>query len=157
MTSDLIVFVNAYTRLHRACRTRGLHAAPGELAVSAVQADILGQLDLDDPTMVTELAEHLGVTPSTMSLNLKRLEGSGLVERSRDGVDRRVMNVTLTDAGARALSRRSLLDAARVDAMLLQLSPQIRREALRGLVLLAEAADGLTQRGRDYIDALTGS
>jgi DNA-binding MarR family transcriptional regulator len=109
--------------------------------VSDHQARILSYLDASDPTMVTELAEHLRVTPSTMSLNLKRLRAAGLVSSQRDPDDKRVMNVRLTESGVRTRDALSALDPDRVDAMLRRLGPEGRRKAMEGLRLLAEAAD----------------
>ena len=111
--------------------------------VSEPQARILEQLDPADPTMVTELAEYLGVTPSTMSITLKRLRRSGLVSCERDPEDRRVMNVRLTEAGLRVRSDRWPLDVDRADAMLRSLRPEDRRRAVEGLALLADAAAAL--------------
>jgi DNA-binding MarR family transcriptional regulator len=101
----------------------------------------LGHLDLADPAMVTELAESLGVTPSTMSLTLGRLERAGLVSRERDPEDRRVMNVRLTEEGERIRETARPFDADSVDAALLRLRPDERREAVRGLALLADAVE----------------
>jgi len=92
--------------------------------------------------MVTELAEHMGVTPSTMSLNLKRLREAGFVSSERDPDDRRVMNVRLTESGVRAKVAPATLDPTRVNALLRRLDPERRRTALTGLRLLAEAATG---------------
>jgi len=140
--SDLEIVLQALPRVHDACRARH---APGEAlargGVSDHQARILGLLDGSDPTMVTELAEHMGVTPSTMSLNLKRLREAGLVVSSRDPEDRRVMNVCLTEEGVRARERLGRLDPDRVDALLRRLGPEGRHWAVTGLRLLAEAAD----------------
>ena len=105
------------------------------------QARILGHLDRADPTMVTELAEQMRVTPSTMSLNLKRLREAGFVTSQRDPQDKRVMNVLLTDSGVRARDASSELDPDRVDRVLQRLGPEGRRRAVDGLRLLAEAAD----------------
>ena len=91
--------------------------------------------------MVTELAEHMRVTPSTMSLNLKRLREAGFVTSQRDPDDRRVMNVRLTDSGLRARDASRSLDPSRVDAMLRRLGPEARQLAVSGLRLLADAAD----------------
>ena len=90
--------------------------------------------------MVTELADFLGVTASTMSLNLKRLEGAGLVLRTRDPDDARVMNVLLTPAGAEARDRAQTIDPQRVAAMLDRLRPEERRGAAETLARLADAA-----------------
>jgi len=145
--SDIEVVLRAFPMIQLACRPRGV-VVPGErTGVSSHQGHILSQLGREDPTMVTELAEAMGVTPSTMSLNLKRLRQAGLVVCERDPDDRRVMNVRLTEAGERARTAVRPLDVDRVDAMLRTLRPEDRRRALEGLNLLAEAADALLARG----------
>jgi DNA-binding MarR family transcriptional regulator len=156
MISDVQVVVGAYPRVHFACRPRVIRP-PGTSTLSPHQARILAHLDAEDPVMVTELAEFMGVTPSTMSLNLTRLETAGFVQRSRDPDDRRVVNVRLTDAGVRGRDAASALDPERVDALLRGLRPDDRRRAIDGLVLLAEAADALVARGGEQIEGLVGS
>lgn len=153
--SDVEAVLSAFPRVLHACRQR--HVVDGEAGrrVSAHQAEILGHLHPTDPTMVTELAEHLGVTPSTMSLTLKRLEAGGYVSRERDPADRRVTNVRLTDAGERVRDARTILDPERVARMLDALDPAARAEALRGLVVLAKAADALVWRGRESVAGQT--
>lgn len=107
--------------------------------------------------MVGELADFMGVTASTMSLNLKRLEEAGCIRRSRDPQDRRVMNVVLTATGRRIRDRNSLLDPGRVDALLRALGPADRKHATEALALLAGAADRLAARDDVYLEALTGA
>jgi DNA-binding MarR family transcriptional regulator len=149
--SDVELVLSALPRIQLACRPRSVTDGRGGVA-SAHQAHILAQLDRTDPTMVTELAASMGVTPSTMSLNLKRLREAGLVACERDPDDRRVMNVCLTEEGERARSALRPLDVDRVDALLRFLRPDDRRRALEGLAVLAEAADaliaGATNRAR---------
>jgi DNA-binding MarR family transcriptional regulator len=142
--SELQVVLSTLPRIHEACRARAVPGSTSTPDVSEHQVRILGHLDAVDPTMVTELAEHMGVTASTMSLNLKRLRASGLVTSERDPNDRRVMNVRLTEEGARVRDALSTLDPARVDAMLRRLGPEGRARAVLGLRLLADAAEGLT-------------
>lgn len=170
--SDFELVARAVDRIGFACRARrvddpgappeaapdggGVNAPPAPARVSAHQAGILSHLDAVDPTMVGELAEHLGVTASTMSLTLKRLEESGLVRRDRDPADRRVVNVRLTEAGQRVRDANTALDAERVERLLSFLSPLERREALHGLALLVDAADALVRRGREDVEAQVG-
>jgi DNA-binding MarR family transcriptional regulator len=142
--SDIQIVMWALSRIEGVCRSRVGLAFDGGPDLSDNQVRILGYLDGSDPTMVTELAEHMGVTPSTMSLNLKRLRRLGLVTSQRDPHDRRVMNVLLTESGVRARDALSVLDPARVDAVLQRLGPEGRRRAVDGLRLLAEAADEVT-------------
>jgi DNA-binding MarR family transcriptional regulator len=151
--ADISTVLHAHDRILRACRPRRVVDPDGGPEVSAHQAGVLAYLDEEDPTMVGELAEHAGVTASTMSLTLTRLERAGYIRRERDPADRRVMNVRLTEAGARVRGASTSLDVDRVDGMLRALSPAQRAEALRGLVLLADAADTLIQRNREAVAA----
>ena len=146
MASDVEIVLQTLPRIHFACRARG-GTGPTGRAVSEHQARILRLLDAEDPAMVTELAEALGVTPSTMSLNLTRLEAAGLVTRERDPADRRVMNVRLSVAGAELRESAGELDVDRVDAVLRALGRTERRIVLQGLVALAEAADAVVAGG----------
>jgi DNA-binding MarR family transcriptional regulator len=140
--SDIQTVLWALPRIHGVCRARDLPGTGVDRPpLSDHQARILGYLDGADPTMVTELAEHMRVTPSTMSLNLKRLREAGFVTSRRDPEDRRVMNVLLTEAGVSAREATSELDPARVDAVLRRLGLEGRQMAMAGLRLLAEAAD----------------
>ena len=151
--SDVNTVLHAYDRIFRACRPRRAVDPLGGREVSAHQAGILAYLDDRDPTMVGELADYVGVTASTMSLTLKRLEEAGYIRRDRDPADRRVTNVRLTAAGLRVRAASTSLDVDRVDGLLRGMSPGERAEALRGLVLLADAADALIRRNRDAVAA----
>jgi DNA-binding MarR family transcriptional regulator len=153
--SEIDVVLHAYPRIYFACHVRHVRDPASGASMSAHQASILSHLDEEDPTMVGELADHLGVTPSTMSLTLRRLERAGFVHKNRDPADRRVMNVRLTEAGVRIRDAQTVLDAERVAEMLNMLGPEDRPAALRGLRLLADAADRLVRRDKDTVNALT--
>lgn len=147
MTHDDIGHVlRLYPRIYFACHTRHVRdEATGE-ELSAHQASILDHLDDAEPTNQGRLAEHMGVTASTMSLAVDRLEAAGYVRRERDPDDRRRVNVLLTDDGVRIKRAKSVLDPDRVEAMLSHLSPDDRRRAIAGLSLLARAADREVRR-----------
>jgi len=155
--SDVALLSSALARVQHACRTRAVEDPETRVRLTEKQQRTLQQLDVVDPVMVTELAEYLGVTASTMSLNLGRLEDAGLVRRARDPVDRRVMNVYLTEEGARLRTHTASLAPARVAVLLDELRPEDRRRVLEGLALLAEAADAVAKRGEAYLEALAGS
>ncbi len=151
--SDIETVLHAVPRILFACRERRVRDPGSGKAVSAHRVSILSHLDDEDPTMVGELAEHLGVTASTMSLTLKRLEEAGYIRRDRDPSDRRVTNVRLTEAGARVREAQTLLDPERVARMLTTLGPAQRADALRGLRLLVDAADTSVRAGREAVTA----
>lgn len=153
--ADFQTVLDALPRIRRACRPLFREDPEGGARVSSHQARILAFLDASDPTMVGELAEYLGVTPSTMSLTLKRMEEVGYVRRDRDPLDRRVTNVRLTDAGARVRDAGREVDPERVERLLSLLRPEERAEAVNALALLAEAADRLLRRDRESVEAQT--
>jgi DNA-binding MarR family transcriptional regulator len=141
--SDVDAVFAALPRIQLACRAEQAPGGASAGVVTAHQANLLSYLDPVDPTMVTELAEFMGVTPSTMSLNLKRLREAGFVTSERDPADRRVVNVRLTDAGVRMKRSATELDRDRVEAMLGRLTAEEHAVALQGLVILARSAEAL--------------
>jgi DNA-binding MarR family transcriptional regulator len=77
-----------------------------------------------------------------MSLTIDRLERKGYVVRVRDVADRRRVHVRLTSAGVRVREASSVLDPPLVEALVSRLSDDERAAAVRGLALLAGAAQG---------------
>ena len=129
-----------YPKIFFACHTRHRQDPATRRQLSAHQGSILDHLDDVEPTSVNGLAQHMGVTASTMSISLDRLERKGYVRRTRDSGDARRVLLRLTPAGVRVKQAQSVLEPARVRGMLEQLSEGERADALRGLALLAEAA-----------------
>jgi DNA-binding MarR family transcriptional regulator len=130
-----------YPRVFLACHTRHVRDRRSGRKLSARQAGILDHLDETEPTGLVTLAVHMGVTASTMSLAVDRLVRGGYVRRQRDKQDGRCVNLRLTRAGLRVRREKSVLDPKLVASLLGRLSPAERREAIRGLELLARAAD----------------
>jgi len=155
MYSDADIVMQVLPRVNEVLRTQSFIDAESGSTLTAHQLRLLATLDADDPTMVGELAEFMGVTASTMSLNVGRLEAAGFVTRSRDPDDRRVINVRLSEKGLRARQATALVDPDRVDALLSMLGPEDRRRAVDGLSLLADAADRLARLGDEHISALS--
>ena len=115
--------------------------------LSSHQASVLDHLDEIEPTGLLELASHMGVTASTMSLMIDRLARGGYVIRGRDSKDGRRVSLRLTKAGVRIKSEKSVLDPVRVQAVLEQLTAEERKQAIHGLALLARAS-GLAMQQR---------
>jgi DNA-binding MarR family transcriptional regulator len=130
-----------YPRIYFACHTRHVKDPKTRRQVSAHQASILDHLDEAEPTALVDLARHMGVTVSTMSLNVERLVRRGYVRRTRDAEDRRRLRLLLTASGLRLREASSVLEPARVGAMLDELDADELARALKGLALLAQAAE----------------
>ena len=139
--SDVARVLDAYPKIYFACHRRHVYDAEQRRLVSAHQASILDHLDAVESTILSDLAKHMGVTASTMSLAVDRLERNGYLTRERDESDRRRVRIRLTEAGVRVRQANSVLDPALIDEMLEQLPGSERRDALRGLEMLARAAD----------------
>jgi DNA-binding MarR family transcriptional regulator len=129
-----------YPRIYFACHTRHVRDPASHRLLSRHQASILDHLDEIDPTTVNDLARHMGVTAATMSLAIDRLERKGYVARMRDHADRRRVHVRLTAGGVRMREASSVLDPPRVEALVARLTGDERKAAVRGLALLADAA-----------------
>ena len=138
---DVRRLLDAYPRIFFACHTRHVRDPETGGELSAHQASILDHLDEVDAMSMTSLAEHMGVTVATMSLAIDRLERRGYVRRDRDPQDGRRVLLRVTKAGARIRDAKSVLDPIRVEQMLNHLSAADRAAALRGLALLARAAN----------------
>ncbi|MGH9671611.1 MAG: MarR family winged helix-turn-helix transcriptional regulator [Bryobacteraceae bacterium] len=130
-----------YPRIFFACHVRHVRDPKTRRELSFHQASILDHLDDREPTSLMHLAAHMGVTASTMSITVDRLVRSGYVVRRNDPSDGRRVGLLLTPAGLRIKRTDRVLDPARVRAMLSRLAPAEIAEGLRGLELLAGAAD----------------
>lgn len=137
-----------YPQIFVACHTNHVRAVSTTWRISSQDASILVHLNLKFGLSPRQLASHLGVAPSTLSAAIARLSKLGYLTSKPSEKDRRRRELRLTSRGAEAIAATSVLDAARVRALLNQLKPNARKEALRGLALLAEAARRLAVSGR---------
>jgi DNA-binding MarR family transcriptional regulator len=129
-----------YPKIFFACHTRHVRDPKTRRVLSSHQASILDHLDERETLPLMDLARHMGVTPSTMSIAIERLVRQGYVLRSRDRRDARRVSLSLSAAGVRVRDSKSVLDPARVQGMLERLPPGKRQQAIGGLALLAQAA-----------------
>ena len=140
--------LEGYPKVFFACHVRHVRDPETGRQLSAHQASILDHLDDKEPTSLTVLAKHMGVTASTMSLSIERLVRSGHVLREKDAVDARRVCLRLTPDGSRIKAMQKVLDPELVYDLLTRLSPEDREAGLRGLELLATAADQQVQSKR---------
>src|SRR5580692_3256708 len=94
---------------------------PSGLSLTA--AATLATLERSGPSRLTSLAAREGVTQPAMTQLIARLQESGLVSRTADPADGRVVQVRLTDEGRATLARRRAVRAERLAEVLARLSP----------------------------------
>ncbi len=70
-----------YPRIFLACHTRHVTDKQTGAKLTANQASILDHLDSDEPVTLFDLAMHMGVTPSTMSITVERLVKQACIAR----------------------------------------------------------------------------
>ena len=134
--------IRLYPRIYFACHRRHVRDPGSNRVLSSHQVQILDHLDERAVTFISTLAEHMGVTVSTISLALDRLVHEGFVRRVPDKADRRRVGVLLTKAGVRIRDSSSVLDPDLVAGLVGRLSDDERAQAVRGLRLLADAGGG---------------
>jgi len=128
-----------YPRIYFACHTRHVRDPRTQRVLSAHMASILDHLDEREPLALLDLAKHMGVTASTMSLQIEKLVRRGYVLRERDARDARRLQLRISQAGVRVREAKSVLDPARVRALLTRLTREEQDAGIAGLALLARA------------------
>lgn len=129
-----------YPKIYFACHTRHVTDKESGVKLTANQASILNHLDTRETITLFDLAMHMGVSPSTMSIAINKLVKLKLVKRVKDKTDKRKTNLSLTAEGDKIKKSHSVLDAERVNAVLARLNSVERKLAMDGLGLLAYAA-----------------
>lgn len=120
--------------------SRRLRAERALDTMSDAQFAVLATLRAHGPHTLGELAERERVTSPSMNRTVNCLEESGWVTRTPDEVDRRKVNIQITDAGHDLVTetvRRRDLWLANVVA---GLSPAQRRTLARAAVIMSEMA-----------------
>ena len=140
---DVARLQRLYPQIYIACHTDHVRAVSTKWRISSQDSAILVHLDLDRGLSPRELAAHLGISASTLSAYISRLSALGYLTSEANENDGRRREIRLTSRGAEAISATSVLDVKRVRELLRKLKPAERKEALRGLQLLVDAAKQL--------------
>ena len=101
---------------------------------------VLSFLAAGDGVTQLDLVNATHLRPPTISVILKDLESSGIVERKRDDEDLRSIRVYLTDKG-RELDRRNIVKIKQVDSMALDGISEEEQTTL--MLLLGKIRDNL--------------
>jgi MarR family transcriptional regulator, organic hydroperoxide resistance regulator len=136
-----------YPQVYYACHTRHQRKRTTEHALSARDAAILAHCDVESPILPTKLARHLSIARSTLSEAIKKLTQAGYVRRVGhvDG-DGRQSGIVLTPRGLRAVCDTSVLESARLAAVLGEATTSDRTAITVGLTRLAEACRRYTEK-----------
>jgi DNA-binding MarR family transcriptional regulator len=114
--------------------------APAHDQVSVPQFRVLVLLSVQSPQRSGELAERIGVHPSTFTRMADRLVAGGWVERTENPQSRREVLVGLTPAGQELVRSVHQRRREEIDTVLRRLSAADRKAVLAGFELFARAA-----------------
>ena len=147
MGPEVELVLRCYPQIYFACHKRHVRDEATQEVISGHQASVLDHLDDVQATSLFDLARHMGVTASTMSITIDRLVRGGYVVRERSAEDRRRLDLRLTPAGLRIKKQKKVLEPELVAAVLARMDERKRKQALRGLELLAEASREMIASG----------
>ena len=108
--------------------------------LSMTAATTLGTLERSGPCRLTALAVGEGVTQPAMTQLVARLAEAGLVTRSADPADGRVVHVRITAGGRAMLASRRAIRAERLSGLLARLSEADQVALAAALPAMAELA-----------------
>lgn len=129
-----------YPQVYYACHTRHERKRSSALRLSRRDSEILVHLDRSSPTILTHLARHMDLAASTVSEAVTKLEALGYVQKAPERAgDRRRIGIVLTPKGTDAVRATSVLEPARLRAVLGRLSTRDLAAVTGGLRILARA------------------
>ena len=100
----------------------------------------------DGPRPAGELGRKLGLSATSMTRILDRLEDRRLLHRSRDDEDRRKVMVTLSAEGQRLVGETPLPGASALRTAIEELTPEQRRQVTAALRLLTDRVRSVEER-----------
>jgi MarR family transcriptional regulator, 2-MHQ and catechol-resistance regulon repressor len=149
-TPEEIRAVNAYIKLQRAAvatmARAGRHLASVNLTKG--QYGVLDALFYSGPLQLGQLAEKVLKSDGNMTTVVDNLERRGLVERERNREDRRVITVSLTEAGRQLISEVLPVHIATLVELMSILSP-VEQEVLARLCRQVGRQERVPTSGED--------
>lgn len=135
--------MHVFSRLHRnfLLYRKQINDLFEELGTSASGFEVMAALrrQPDFRAAAGDLAQSTLVTTGGLTLRVRRLEADGLVSRTRDTRDNRVVHVQLTDKGRELVDRVAELHFANLDRLLVGLSATERASLAKGLGKLEQS------------------
>lgn len=144
--------LDAYPAIFLACHRQHVRDDATGRTITEHQASILDHLHDTHPITLSKLAEHMGVSRSTMSITVSRLVRADYIKRRKNDSDGRSVGLTLTPAGVRIKEQNSILDPELMREMFRLMPVKESETALQGIECFAKYARILLRRrkrGRD--------
>ncbi len=113
--------------------------------MTVAQAATLEVLRTEGAMRLGTLGRRLGISPSTLTRNLQRLQARGFLTRLPDPDDTRASRVSLSDAGRRAAARIVRQEESFAMTILERFRPGRSRAALTSMEELLAAVRGATE------------
>lgn len=103
------------------------------------QGKILECLAEEDGLLPKELGRRCVIDKSTITSLLSKMEQKGLIKRTQDSMDKRAVNIWLTDVG-RAYSKKAIKNGQDVDRAILDVLSRHQREELKDILKTIDEA-----------------
>lgn len=117
---------------------RRMHNYFRDLDLTAPQGMLVLMVGHHNSLKITEISEKMGLSNSTVSGIIDRLESQGYVQRVRSKEDRRIVNVTITEnMKTKVNQHENILDTVMSDA-LMTISDKELQQISEGMKLLSE-------------------
>ncbi|HUF07001.1 MAG TPA: MarR family transcriptional regulator [Candidatus Binatia bacterium] len=120
-----------------------------EHGLSIIGFHVLALLEMHGGVAMSRLAEELDVALPNATGIVGRMADRGLVERTHDEADRRVVRVSLTDASRRLIDEMEAGRRDRMKRLVRTLDERQQRRLLHAVHDLRAAADRLGTPGKD--------
>ncbi len=126
------------SRVLVAVAARSLAAHEGEISLQQYRALVV--LASRGPQRPVDLAQALGVDPSTTTRLCDRLVDKRLISRRRQGDDRRAVRLDLAAAGRRLVDRVTAARRNEIEKILTRVPAQKRKDLVEAFVAFGDAA-----------------
>lgn len=136
--ADIVDAVLAANRVFVAVAAGALAGLEPEVTLPQFRALVL--IDIHRSMTVAQLADALGVVPSTATRMCDRLVAKDLVDRSVDAASRRQMTLTLRPEGHALITRSTRRRKREINRLLKSIPPQAQADLAAALGTLVRAA-----------------
>ena len=138
--ADIVDAVLAANRVFVAVAAGALADLEPEVTLPQFRALVL--IDIHDAMTVAQLADALGVVPSTATRMCDRLVAKRLVDRVVDSANRRQMTLTLRPEGRALIEQSTRRRKREINRLLKSIPAQAQADLAEALGLLVHAAHG---------------